>query len=154
MSPQIEVRTENITEEDRRLIRSVLKRPLTQKLVLFFPLSIACFLGLILINRNDVRFDMNENTRAIWNVALVLFALFPLRLAISELMNYTKDLGNFQVKVAKGVVKSVTGKSITIGTYEFSVSALKGVQIIEGEQVQLRAGYKTNKVFWLEKAQN
>jgi hypothetical protein len=154
MSPQIEVRTENITEEDRRLIRSVLKRPLSRKLILFLPLSIVCFLGLILINRNDVRFDMNENTRAIWNVALVLFALFPLRLGISELMNYTKDLGNFQVKVAKGVVKSVSGKSITVGAYEFNISALKGVQISEGEQVQLRAGYKTNKVFWLEKVQN
>jgi hypothetical protein len=154
MSPQIEVRTENTTEEDRRLMRTVLQKPLRVKLILYLPLSVVCIIGLIIINRNDYRFDLDDTKRGIWNVVLVLLALFPLRLTISEWMSYTKDLGNFQVKVAKGKVKDASSRTITIGTYEFTVSALKDLVLQEGEEVSLRAGYKTNNVFWLEKTAN
>jgi hypothetical protein len=151
MPIQPEVRTDHATEDDRRLMRTVLRKPLSRKLMVYLPITLLSIGGLVLINTFDVRFDMNETKRGIWNVVLVVLAAFPFRLAISDLMSYNKDLTNFQVKEAKGIVKSVAGKTIVIGTYEFDISALKGVVILEGDRVELRAGYKTNGVFLIAK---
>jgi hypothetical protein len=148
-----EVRTDNTSEEDRELMRTVLRKPLKRKLLIILPISLLSIGALVMINTNDVRFDMDETKRGIWNVVLVLIAAFPLRLGISDLMSYNKDLTNFQVKAAKGKVNQASGNSIMIGKYDFNLAAFPKLQIREGDQVELRAGYKTNRVFWIRKTE-
>jgi hypothetical protein len=146
-----EVRTDNTNDSDRHLMRTVLRKPLVRKLSIYLPAVLLGITGLIIINMNDVRFDINEGPRGFWNVTLVLLAALPLRLAIGDLMSYSKDLGNYQVKIAKGLVSRVSGKTIAIGKYEFHTAAVEGKGLQVGDAVELRAGYKTGNVFWLKK---
>ncbi|HEV7230519.1 MAG TPA: hypothetical protein VGO45_04275 [Bacteroidia bacterium] len=151
MPLQTEVRTETTSDNDRMLMRTVLRKRLNKKLLIYLPLVFVGIGGLILINTFDVRFDMSEASRGTWNVILVVLGAFPFRLAIGEVMSYQKDLGNFQIKTAKGLVREVKGRSITIGNYEFNASALDDLDLQPGDQVELRAGYKTSQVFFLKK---
>jgi hypothetical protein len=152
MTTKTEVKTESTTDTDRRQMREVLRKRLNKKLVVYLPPVVFGIGGMVLINTFDVRFDMTENVRAVWNVVLVLLAAFPLRLAISEIMSYNKDLSNFQIKSARGIVKKVSGRTIEIGNYEFDLSAIGGIEISAGDEIELKAGYNSSMAYWVQKA--
>jgi hypothetical protein len=152
MQIQPEVRTENTSDNDRELMRAVLKKPFQRKLMIYLPMVLISIGGLVIINMNDVRFDLAENTRGMGNLVGVLAGALFLRLSIWEIMSYNKDLNHFQIKKAKGAIHHVKGASFSIGNYEFNASALGIKNLQDGDRVELRASYKSASVFWLQKA--
>ncbi|MFI5149436.1 MAG: hypothetical protein ACHQRM_06850 [Bacteroidia bacterium] len=146
-----EVKTETATDRDRELMRAAFKPMLRRRLMLYLPLACISIGGIAFINLYDVRFDLDETKRGIGNVAFVFIAAFCLRLTISDIMNYNKDLNNYQVKIAQGRIRSTGPKSIVIGNYEFSFSSGPQETWKEGDAVELRAGYKTNMIFQIKK---
>jgi hypothetical protein len=150
MQVKPEVRTDNTSDSDRELMRSVLQKPFHRKAWIYIPLVLVSIIGLVIINMNDVRFDLSENKRGMGNILLVLTAALFLRLLIWEIMSYNKDLNHFQVKTAKGPIHRVKGKTFRIGDYEFNASALGTKDLKEGDWIELRAAYKSSSVFWLQ----
>jgi hypothetical protein len=146
-----EVKTDTSTDQDRDLMRSLFLPALKRKLILYIPLALISIGGIVFINLYDVRFDLDETKRGIGNVAFVFIAAFFLRLAISDLMNYNKDLHNFQVKTAKGIIKATGNKSITIAAYDFNFPSKPAETYQEGEEVELRAAYTSNLIFQIRK---
>jgi uncharacterized membrane-anchored protein len=154
MRLQPEVQTDNTSDRDRELMRNVMQKPFQRKLLLYLPVILISIVGLVIINMNDVRFDLSENKRGTGNLVFVLAAALFLRLAIWEIMSYTKDVNHFQIKKAKGIIHHVKGCSFSIGNYEFNASALGLKDLHEGEVVELRAAYKSACVFWLKKIES
>jgi hypothetical protein len=152
MINKTEVKAESNTDTDRRQMREVLRKRLNKKLFFYLPPAVLGIGGLVLINTYDTRFDLTENVRGAWNLGLVLLAAFLLRLAISEIMSYNKDLSNFQIKWARGIIKNISGQTIEIGNYEFDLSAIHGIEVIAGDQIELKAGYTSSMAYWVEKA--
>jgi hypothetical protein len=151
MEIQTEVRSDPATDKDRELMETVLKKVHQRKLFIYFPLTIICIAGISFINMFDIRFDLNENFRGIGNAVFVIGGALPLRLAIGEIISYSKDLSNFQIKIARGPIRDIEGKTITLGKYEFSMASLPEVELKAGDNVELKAGYKTSSVFWIQK---
>jgi hypothetical protein len=151
MQTKPEVRTENTTDKDRELMYTLLRVPLRRKLMIYLPISLGSICAIILFNLYDVRFDLDETKRGIGNMIFVLCGAFFLRLSISDIMNYHKDHGHFQVKTAQGPIRSASGKSITIGNYEFHFPSPPTELFEEGDQVELRASYKTASIFMIRK---
>jgi hypothetical protein len=151
MFMQQEVKTANTTEQDREQMRSVFLPAIKRKLIMYLPVAIISIGGIAFINLYDVRFDLDETKRGIGNVVFVFIAALSLRLAISEIMNYNKDLNNFQIKTAKGIIKEASTRSVTVGNYEFNLPDKNRETWKAGDQVELRASYKTNTVFLIQK---
>lgn len=149
------VRLENFPEAEKNILKTVLKRRIFLRGIIFFLVIAVCIGIMIYFNKNSSIAYIEDNIGLI-NVAFVIITVICTRMVIADWMEFNKEISYPMKKVIDTRIALREGEKIFVGNKSFSkdeflLEAQSFDSLQAGDNVRIELSAKTDTLFSIKR---
>jgi hypothetical protein len=129
---------ENLTEAEKDIIANAAYAKMKLSLMIYIPMVLIFGYSVYYVNMHYMGLGlMNANLRGFINFMLVILAILPARLLVSEFLSYRKAINAWQKKVFRGKLQDIGKNSVVLVNQKIKVPANALAGFKKDDEVEL-----------------